>query len=220
MVRWSMFRTYCVAAAVLMLSPLGVAAECEVNADAIGAHYAISQPSGHTTALQLWRLGDRALQVRPEAKLADSYRSLSNGEVRRVRYFDAHQRAIEYDPEAADWSAKAQLLPAQALKKMQRIGSKGSGCKRIERYQRELADGQLTVWWNPALRLLLQLERRNSDGLTRIKLVDLKVDTTTIREAFAARADYVSTDYADIGDNESDPFLRKMIRVGFVEHAH
>lgn len=103
---------------------------------------------------------------------------------------------------------------------MQRIGSKGSGCKRIERLQRELADGQLTVWWNPSLRLLLQLERRNSDGLTRVKLVDLKVDATTIRETFAARADYVSTDYADIGDNESDPFLRKMIRVGFVEHAH
>jgi hypothetical protein len=27
-------------------------------------------------------------------------------------------------------------------------------------------------------------------------------------------------DFADIGDNEADPFVAKMIRQGFVAHAH
>ena len=29
----------------------------------------------------------------------------------------------------------------------------------------------------------------------------------------------LSTDFADVGDNEAGPFLRKMIALGFVEHG-
>jgi hypothetical protein len=41
----------------------------------------------------------------------------------------------------------------------------------------------------------------------------------TSQAAFALRDDYRTIDYADIGDSEDDPFVRKMIRMGFVSHG-
>ena len=40
-----------------------------------------------------------------------------------------------------------------------------------------------------------------------------------VQVEFAKWDNYQTTDYADIGDNESDPFLAKMINLGFVEHG-
>ena len=37
---------------------------------------------------------------------------------------------------------------------------------------------------------------------------------------FALWQQYELTDYADIGDNESDPFLAKMINLGFIQDTH
>ena len=34
---------------------------------------------------------------------------------------------------------------------------------------------------------------------------------------FAKRVDYQATDYADIGDDHTDPFLTKMVTQGFIE---
>ena len=44
-------------------------------------------------------------------------------------------------------------------------------------------------------------------------------DNKIIDAFFNKNLDYQTTDYADIGDSESDPFLRKMINLGFVEHG-
>jgi len=40
-----------------------------------------------------------------------------------------------------------------------------------------------------------------------------------IQQQFALWDAYQTTDYADIGDNEGDPFLAKMINLGFIEHG-
>jgi len=40
-----------------------------------------------------------------------------------------------------------------------------------------------------------------------------------IEEFFRIRGSYQTTDYADIGDNESDPFLLKMMNLGFIKHG-
>ncbi len=38
-----------------------------------------------------------------------------------------------------------------------------------------------------------------------------------VNSFFAKRADYQATDYADIGDDHTDPFLTKMVTQGFIE---
>ena len=44
--------------------------------------------------------------------------------------------------------------------------------------------------------------------------VNYNADTNTF---FAKRESYQSTDYADIGDDHTDPFLTKMVNQGFIE---
>ena len=40
-----------------------------------------------------------------------------------------------------------------------------------------------------------------------------------IKQKFAVWDRYQTTDYADVGDNESDPMLAKMIKLGFISHG-
>ena len=60
---------------------------------------------------------------------------------------------------------------------------------------------------------------KKSDTQTLLSLNDVNSDTPAIKAQFAKWDNFQTTDYADIGDNESDPFLAKMINLGFIEHG-
>ena len=48
----------------------------------------------------------------------------------------------------------------------------------------------------------------------KLKTVDFNKNT---KDFFTKRQNYQSTDYADIGDDHTDPFLTKMVTQGFIE---
>jgi hypothetical protein len=57
-------------------------------------------------------------------------------------------------------------------------------------------------------------------GMTREwQLKEMVTEDAAVKAAFELRDDYETTDYADIGDNESDPFLLKMINLGHISHG-
>lgn len=58
---------------------------------------------------------------------------------------------------------------------------------------------------------------RVADAAQQWQLVS--IEQKSMSETFDRWRKWPSTDFADVGDNEADPFLRKMIALGFVEHG-
>ena len=45
----------------------------------------------------------------------------------------------------------------------------------------------------------------------------MSLDEVEIAAEFVKREQYISTDYADIGDDHTEPFLTQMVNLGFIE---
>ncbi|WP_411026644.1 hypothetical protein, partial [Salmonella sp. s54395] len=58
---------------------------------------------------------------------------------------------------------------------------------------------------------------RVADAAQQWQLVSLQ--RASMSDTFDRWREWPSTDFADVGDNEADSFLRKMIALGFVEHG-
>lgn len=209
------------------LLALPAAAGCKVGSDALGVEYRIEKRDlrgelRSSTPLTLWRLDSEVAHERPAQGLTDVWNRLPDGRLRPVRYFDEYRHGIEYQPGdiplSDNWSKQSQLLSDEALSAMRLVATHGEGCYRTERYERALREGKLEVLWNPALKLLVRLDRSHAGGTTTLVTQALTTDRERVRQAMLSRADYQTTDFADIGDNESDPFLKRMIRLGFVSH--
>lgn len=93
----------------------------------------------------------------------------------------------------------------------------------------EYAPGELSPqslqYWQP---LLAMISGETAAGKLRLSSGDTQrdwilerviEDEAEVRKMFRQWDDYETTDYADIGDNESDPFLMRMINMGFL-HGH
>lgn len=168
------------------------AGECTdaVSREPLGIRYEVRMTQGEEERVEqmtLWRLDDRLLQERSGSPFAELWERTRNGGVHLVRYFDDHERAIEYQPE--DLGVPGDGPVAERLALFEALCDEGDAT--LQR------GGTLTVW-------------------RRLEIVS---DPTSAQAAFDRRASYASTDYADIGDNESDPFLLRMINLGFIEHG-
>lgn len=177
----------------------GASAACRINPDILGAFYQIERQSGSSAAaeresLRLWRLHHEVAHERPERHYTDIWRRLSDGEVEHRRYND--QRQQQEPLQVRDnvlWPAKYQLLPGEALAKMQLLETSGGGCKRVEKYRLELASGRLTIWWNPVLQLVMLLDRQGTDVSTTMKLTAIEGSGPEVAKVFTVRREYSSS---------------------------
>lgn len=189
--------------------------------------------------MEFWRSGERVLYHYPEQKIADKWLLTSNGYLKPTRFFLSDERAIEYDAfdinggkGSKDWQSRVQWVSQEKLDSMQKTGSSGEGCTRLETYVSIPADTEgkkgsfagVELSWMPELRLVQRYRVKSTDalGLRRMmqwQLDELETEQTLVEARLHSFDGYATTDFADVGDNESDPFLMKMIRLGFVEHG-
>lgn len=212
---------------------------CDLQAEHLGASYTISSSSGKKAALEFWRDGNTVLYSHLDRQTADQWTLTSNGYLKPVRFFLADERAIEYDvfdinngKGTKDWESRSQWISQKQIDSMQLTGSEGEGCMRTQSYEytplgktgKPDLFSRVTLSWLPALGLVERYEIRSTDSLgqrrvTQWQLNNLETDPELVSKALNAFGGYAATDYADIGDNESDPFLMKMIKLGFIQHG-
>lgn len=227
-----------------MGSPIAVRAAdlqetCSTISEQLGAHYSISANGQAARPLDFWRSANRVLYSYPAEQIADQWTLTANGYLKPTRFFTMDERSIEYDPfdinrgkGSRDWESRANWITREKLESLQKTGSSGEGCEQVDTYVSipSSAGSAADAWfsielsWMPNLWLVQSYRLKTTDklGLRRMlhwQLEGLESDTSTVSAAFRAYDGYAATDYADIGDNESDPFLMKMIRLGFVEHG-
>ncbi|MBD1389324.1 hypothetical protein IC617_07795 [Neiella sp. HB171785] len=203
---------------------------CPLNKQRLSADYTLTRTwdigRSQTKQLTLWRNANEVALQYPQQAITEIWTRGKDGRSRPVRYFDDYQRGIEYFPNevkgsatAQVWQSKYQLIDDDFRQQMTLVSEAGQGCLRTETYELKQQGKRYRLVWQPASQLVIQYQEQAMSQLFTIELQQTSQDSGQIDQFFASRQAYQTTDYADVGDNESDPFFLKMMSLGFVQHG-
>ncbi|MCC2616199.1 hypothetical protein LJ739_08105 [Aestuariibacter halophilus] len=213
---------------ILLLSLLPLAANALCQSSTLMATYEIERQHGTQPptldTLVLVRHGDNVLHIHPNAGLSEGFHRTATGAIQVIRHFDQHQRSIEYAPnekvhgrQEADWSLRYQLISNDLLNHLPVNETQGQGCERQQIRQRVTDSERTTLHWQPEQQRMSALSVVRENYRERWTLKAVSTDAQAIQQAFEQRLGYQTTDYADIGDDHTDPFLLRMVNLGFIE---
>ena len=202
------------------------AAQCKLDSQYVQASYQVvhqvdTKATQKTQRFTLWRTPHQVAEQGNE--LVEVWQQLSNQQIRPIRYFQKAQRGIEYQPSEVqgqqNWSTKYQLVSDDFIAQMTLISEQGEGCEQMKTYQIVQGDTKIKLVWLANKKLLSAMSIIKPHLTQTLTLTKVDFNKAVVQQQFANWDSYQTTDYADIGDNEGDPFLAKMINLGFIEHG-
>lgn len=168
--------------------------------------------------LTLWRYNNTVAQKFSNKSITDVWHKTKNNRLMYTKAFNDYQRSIEYDPidiktenYQALWSEKSELFPY--------YNAFDLVDKHSNTYEHNEKGIKQTLVWLKEQSLPQSYTVSDKTKKVTWELTELSISETELKQYFDTISNYSSTDYADVGDNESDPFLAKMIHLGFVEHS-
>ena len=211
-----------------LFSFFSVSQTCQQNPAQLVAHYQTSQQLSQPASSELkeinqqfslYRNGNAVIHQYPEQGLAHLWFQMKNQKVSLTRYFLSAQRGIEYQPQeitdVETWQQKQQLLAADFLDKFTLRSQAGEGCHLLQNFVYQQGEHHFELTWYPALQLIKDFKATSPHTVEQWTLTELNLEAKTVKEKFIELNQFNTTDYSDIGDNEADPFLAKMIQQGF-----
>lgn len=202
-------------------------AQCHSNKNELSAQYQVSNDNlqGKIARQQVTLLrhkNDIVYQYHNQ-EMSEYWHQQKNGLITLTRYFDHDKQGIAYQAgeikSKQSWQQINELISPTLREKMQLLSSRENACQVEQKFQ--LIDGknEILLTWMPQLNLVKHLTIITPTQIKQWQLLELTTSSEKIAEQFMQWQHYKTTDYADVGDNEDDPFLAKMINLGFVEHA-
>lgn len=214
---------------LLALSTPTVYAQCDVSSSKLSATYQLDSVSGekhNSTDLILWRSGNTVAHQYPQTHITESWYLSKNQQIKPTRFFDQAKRAIEYQPgekvhgkTESDWDYRNSLISQSLLSQLDLTGESGNGCERVKHFSKSIGQTHIQVSWLVNQGLVSQYSWQNGNKKESWQLQSVSTKVAPIDDFFAQRADYQTTDFADIGDDHTDPFLTKMVTLGFIEQG-
>ncbi|UPW17457.1 hypothetical protein M0C34_14590 [Agarivorans sp. TSD2052] len=195
----------------------------------VSAEYSRTAKQGFersTSRFTFTRAADHVMTVYPQKNTAEMWQKRNNGRHHFYRFFTADQRTVYYP--ASDlsslninrsWQSIEQLVPVKWLAALNKVDSRQQDGQTIEYYQGKMGDTYIELEWLPEYQLPQRLLTKQGYKSLEMKLESINQGSHEIEQQLDKWMKYPSIDYADVGDSESDPFLAKMIRQGFIEHG-
>jgi len=208
------------------------ASECKILPKVLSAYYDFSQQKTNnieeqkaqvtsakkTQSFELHRYINRVLQRDLSQGVNDIW-SYNGNRLSLNRAFEQYQHTIEYQSNELryqpKWQDIFQLVSTPDLSKMQLVGQKNSGCQLEQHYVHKTQTSEYQLVWLPNLQLVKFFELKSATSTRQWSLTNYQGTVEQIASLFNEYSRYQSTDYADVGDNESTPFLAAMINQGF-----
>lgn len=223
----------CISPVLLSMSSIAVAQgdiACELPAEIFGATYQIARQSveggaveaetvaAETEKLVLLRSANKVMHIHPMRNTADVWERNAHGGVHFSRFYDSHQRGIEFyqgvvaEPASRlNWDQAYQLLPAAVMSENQvQSVRERPGCANVESYRYTVEGDAYTLEWLPAQQLVLRLVVDRGQYRMSWTLQSVEAQPDRLSEEIQQREAYITIDYADIGDQESDAFFRSL----------
>lgn len=140
-----------------------------------------------------------------------SYRRIFHEERRVIEYTPGDLRALRREP---DWARLSNLVdPALLGRDLKRSGEEERLGRRAERYRGRLDGVEVELLWLSREQIPALIREIYPDRERQLRLIEIY----PLEESpwpHGRFAEYRHTDYADIGDQEADPFLRKLLNEG------
>jgi len=187
------------------------------------ASYTFQTPQGENQ-LNYYRAPKQSAFEYKAQGVTEVWHKTANDKAYLIRGFDADKRSIEYEVidlkmenQNSAWQKKKNIMNPESFDFDKVVIEEKAGCK-LAHYAKSDDDREITMVWNQSKDILVDLEVKQKGkvayhyALSKIETLDKS--NNHLAEVLA----YDRTDFADIGDNESDPFFRKMINLGFVSH--
>ncbi len=196
-------------------------AECTLNKHSLSATYQLNNKKSAEQTFRLWRHQGKVAHQYLEKNITEIWTQTTNQQIRPIRYFDISKRAIEYQPhdiknhEKKYWSKKYQLVDEKFKAQFQLDKTEGKGCQEKQSFSLIHEGTRHQLVWLPALDLVEAYSVETQNTFKTWQLKSMVFELGEITAFFEVRDRYKTTDYIDIGDNENDPFLLKMVNVGF-----
>lgn len=193
---------------------------CDINP--VKATYSVTQYQQDKVVgsypLVIYRNHDHIIYDYPQGKVADMWYLEPNDQLSLSRYFAQEKRAIDYDSSdlknignSERWDKLYQLID---ISHNQPLSHTDQGCMSVDEYK----DDHKTVHFLTTYKLPKSITFSHNDSKRVYTLDDIQT-SDEITAKIQQFNDYEAMDYADIGDNEADPFINKMITMGFIEHT-
>jgi hypothetical protein len=211
----------------LFSSPFSLFAQtCSLDKNTLSAQYQVTIKKDNKTVtaqnFTLYRHNSVVAYQYKEQGTTELWQHYQGDKVALNRYFDKQQRGIEYQPNelraAVNWQEKYQLISDENIAQMTKITQVGNDCHQQSEYSLVKEGSTIRLTWLPKLKLVKRLQVSTGKKVKIWQLNTLDHEQAQVLDFFKQKDSYQSTDYADIGDNEDDPFLAKMINQGFIEH--
>ena len=214
---------------LLLFSFYGFAQECTIKANVISAQYDILSKGSFkegdlenrssSTLFEFHRKGNRVLQEFSQTGFSNVWTRGAHERISLLRAFEKYQHAIEYQPNELshkpNWQRVYQPVPVPNVTEMELVSQTGKGCELTQQFRMKSNNSEYQVTWLPKLELVSYFQIKNDMINKEWRLKSYQINSERSELLFTRYANFSSTDYADIGDNESIPFLAKMINQGF-----
>ncbi len=200
--------------------------QCDAEKNWVKADYTLTETTNNkvrSRSLTLWRKPDVVAHQYPASDITQVWEHVHE-RVKQTRFFDAHKRGIEYQPGENihgrvdnDWEYRNQLVKQAFIDGLEKQDSQGSGCDIRTRYTAGSENGHIELVWANNLQLIVSFTVTKGEQKMHWQQQSLSHEQAGINAFFASRYGYQTTDYADIGDDHTDPFLTNMVHQGFIE---
>ncbi|GIU04334.1 hypothetical protein TUM4261_04050 [Shewanella sp. c952] len=196
--------------------------ETTIDASHLSARYAVSNSHGDSREVTLIRNKQQVIyQHNPQSfELWDS-----RGEY--VRYFPNERRSVSYRKGDLlslnmhfNFEQLNHLISPATIEGLQQTAFSNTDMSDTcitQQYTGEQSGQKLVVSWIDKLDLPRSFVVSNANGSMQYQLLELTAFPSN--EFSALISGYQDIDFADVGDNESDPFIAKMIHQGFIQHG-
>lgn len=204
--------------------------QCKPYQQPVSATYHISTGDhDESQTLQIIRDKNKVIYHYPAQAISEQWYLQKNHKMRLTRYFEQYQRGIEY--QAADmpnisqaqasWLHKYQLISPVLFAQLDKEKNNQKACSSPETLISKVGSQQtINLVWDAKYQLPITLTLKQNNHTITWQLIELNTNTKQVTQRLNQYENFQLTDYSDIGDNEADPFLAKMINQGFIEHSH
>lgn len=167
------------------------------------------------------RQSNKAIFHYPKRNIAEQWSLNKRQRVEFERWFLSAKRVIQYENgdlksigKEQQWQAVSQVIDASLLTRLKLQSTSRYLCWQQQNFSGAVDGAQIQVSWLPKLNLVKSVAWKKGELEKKIVLQQLShIDTA--KTIFSQRLSYSEMDFADIGDNEADPFVARMIDQGF-----
>lgn len=210
---------------LLFISVAAQAEDCWSTQQPGGFHFESSHSSGNPKAWTLWQTANQIGYQYSE--ISEIWHRKTSGAVEYSRWFEQANRAIDYTNgdlkslnRDTNWAQVSGLVKPNTLAQLKKSATQPSTfhCLKAEKYSGEIGQRKYEIVWLPQIKqpAVFIVESENKTLKT---VLTHRSSLVQAQQFFAKGQRYSSMDFADIGDNEADPFVSAMINQGFVEHG-